>query len=1164
VSPTVRAPATADEAKPYFDSREPARTSGRAAALGSKVRTAQTDLRRSLGGEAVVDVDALTGTPRVIQRLDGTITGPAGGDPAAIARGWVRANRAAMGLSEGDVDGLELVERTTTPGDRLTHLRFQQRYRGVPAFDNGLRISLDSSGRILSVSGSPLSDPTVASTRPEVGPRAALRALQRNVGVAGQAEVRSGPEGPRRETTFAGGDFARLVLFGAADGARLAWHVTYQATSTAYYDAVVDANTGAVLYRQNLTKFADATVFPDYPGAENDPNPDKAAANAPRDVDFAALGWLAPGANQLKGPFAHVYTDINDDNTPQPSELIHPSSGDDFLYPFTEFAQPPGEDDACEWDPPAPPGWVPPIGKTARCSWDPTAPASWQVNREQTSTQAFYFANVFHDHLARPTIGFTDATDGFGGNGSGQQDDFVELNANDGADTAGDGGPDGDHINNANMSTPPDGQSPLMQNYLFAFNPAAFFTFRNINGDDDASTVWHEYTHGLSNRLVVNDDGSGALSSPHSGAMGEAWSDWYALDLLHRDGLEIDNINRPGEVDIGVYSDAVFTSTRFSPADCPPNAITPFCPGGISTGIGGYTFGDFGKVFVGPEVHSDGEIWLQTLWDLRTALLLATGSEQVASNRSERLVTEAMRLSPPEPSFLDERNAILAADQGITGGNLRDLIWRVFAGRGMGFYASVADSSDVTPIEDFNVPPDPDAPTATVSGTVTSADTGLPLEGITVGFGGHTTDPTFPDTLSDTTDADGHYSFEAPAGRYGELVFKGAAGFDQISVESVNLSPDENEVHDESMRRDWAASKGGATIEGSDDTGGPFGCGLAQVIDQSQGAGWSPFNPDSADPDNPHAGPPTATITLPRPVDISTVGMDPSNTCGDDPSATTKDYRIETSTDGTNFQVAKEASFTPEDRARLNMVTLNANSTGVVKIRLTLLSPQSAGPGDSGADFIDFSEFEVFGGPPNALPAGTLQASPSSVALGAPVSFDASSFTDADSKITGYDWDFDSDGTVDRTTAEPQTEFTYDRAGDFNATVAVKDFRGGAGTATAAVKVKPGPAVDIPKKGRKGKFKIEITCGSPPCDVNGKLELNFNTARKLNRRGLKIAKFKGTQGSESHRFTLKVPKDVRRDAKDIGLKRLKVRTTVKVSDSAGHTTRARGKTKVGI
>jgi hypothetical protein len=450
-----------------------------------------------------------------------------------------------------------------------------------------------------------------------------------------------------------------------------------------------------------------------------------------------------------------------------------------------------------------------------------------------------------------------------------------------------------------------------------------------------------------------------------------------------------------------------------------------------------------------------------------------------------------------------------------------------------------------------------------VTGTVTDADTGLPLGGISVGFGGHTTDPGFPTTLADSTDANGQYSIQAPAGDYGELVFKGSAGFDQISVEHVSLEGGETETHDASMHRDWAAASGGATVTSSDDSGAPFGCGDDQLIDQSLGAGWSPFNPDSTDPGNPHAGPPTATITLPRPVDIASLAMDPGNTCGDDPSATTKDYRVLTSTDGTTFQVAHEGSFLPEDAHRLNTVPLTQNNTGVVAVRLVMLTPQSDGPGDSGADFIDFSELEVFGGPPNALPQGSLAATPATVSLGTPVTLTAS-FTDADSLITGYEWDFDGDGTVDRTTDGPSTDYTYPDAGDFDASVAAKDFRGGSGTASAVVSVKPGPAVDLPKKGRKGKFKVEISCGTPPCDFNGKLQLNFNTARKLNRRGLKIAKFDGSTGAESKRFTLKVPKQVRKAARKAGIRKLKVRTTVVVADSAGISTRARGKVKVGV
>ena len=54
-----------------------------------------------------------------------------------------------------------------------------------------------------------------------------------------------------------------------------------------------------------------------------------------------------------------------------------------------------------------------------------------------------------------------------------------------------------------------------------------------------------------------------------------------------------------------------------------------------------------------PETHADGEVWLETLWQLRQTLGAPT---------TEALVTAAMELSPPGPSFLDMRNAILQAD----------------------------------------------------------------------------------------------------------------------------------------------------------------------------------------------------------------------------------------------------------------------------------------------------------------------------------------------------------------------------------------------------------------------------------------------------------------------------------------------------------------------
>ena len=111
------------------------------------------------------------------------------------------------------------------------------------------------------------------------------------------------------------------------------------------------------------------------------------------------------------------------------------------------------------------------------------------------------------------------------------------------------------------------------------------------------------------------------------------------------------------------------------------------------------------------------------------------------------------------------------------------------------------------------------------------------------------------------------------------------------------------------------------------------------------------------------------------------------------------------------------------------------------------------------------------------------------------------------------------------------------------------------------MEVKGGPTVKVPKKGKKGKLKLTVSCGAPPCDFKGKLELSYNTARKLNRRGLKIAKFKGTTGEETHTFTLKVPKGVRRAADEAGIAPLKVRVTVNVTDAGGLATSAKHSVK---
>ena len=246
----------------------------------------------------------------------------------------------------------------------------------------------------------------------------------------------------------------------------------------------------------------------------------------------------------------HAFSDLDDDDVADAGEEVGPG----FSHPI-----------------------VPAAGCDAErlCSWTGSG-TTWQANREQDTVQAFYLANRFRDHLA--TLGF----DGFSGA------DRVLVHTMDGAAT----GPDGDHANNANMFTPPEGESPIMQMYLWR-SP-----FRTVSSGSDAAVLFHEYTHGLSNRLVVDADGVGALNTAQAGAMGEGWSDWYAQDFLVGQFPALDT-GVAGEVDMGAYVDAS-SRLRTSALDCPVGASPVACPGRGAAGSGGYTYGDFGRVLGRP------------------------------------------------------------------------------------------------------------------------------------------------------------------------------------------------------------------------------------------------------------------------------------------------------------------------------------------------------------------------------------------------------------------------------------------------------------------------------------------------------------------------------------------------------------------------------------
>jgi hypothetical protein len=319
------------------------------------------------------------------------------------------------------------------------------------------------------------------------------------------------------------------------------------------------------------------------------------------------------------GNNAEAYLDTNADNLPDANNGTNLSNGhatsptQNFTFPFSTTVDP-------------------------------------RTQQAAVVTNLFYFNNVMHDFSYR--LGFTETsgnfqTNNFGRGGTGN--DSVRAEAQDGSGT-----------NNANFATPPDGQRPRMQQFLFTA-PAP-----DRDSSLDSDVVYHEYGHGISNRLIGN--GSTALQGTQSGAMGEGWGDYWAT-TINNDGVmgEYVTVNATRGVRRAAYT---------VPAAAVHDSYADVCAGGC-------------------EVHNDGEVWAATLWDLRT---------QLGASVTDRLVLNGMKFTPTRPSFLNARDGILQADQNQNGGANRCAIWAVFARHGMG--VSAVGNDGTTHTAATNVPTD--------------------------------------------------------------------------------------------------------------------------------------------------------------------------------------------------------------------------------------------------------------------------------------------------------------------------------------------------------------------------------------------------------------------------------------------------------------------------
>lgn len=642
-----------------------------------------------------------------------------------ILRAFLTENSGLIGVDEDEFGVLTTVADYSNPDGNLSFVEFSQEINRIPVFRGEVKAAFTRDRELVRVVNNLAPGINRNSVSTEFG--SSTRAVELAAVFANAPPHGLEPsEVTEKRVVFGSGDNATIaekMYFPVEHAVAVAaWRVAIWGPVNAFY-VIVDAKTGTLLWRKNVTEdqtqpatysvYANPNAmvhvadspFPFTPGPTAPTGAQGAGisrssitriGNEPP-YQFNSLGWIADGGSVTDGNAIQAGLDRDGTDGIDPNSEAT-SATRNFSYSYSPF-----NPNTNTGDQPVP------------------APQTYPGSAYQqgTVTQLFYISNWFHDELYR--LGFTEQAKNF------QNDNFGRGGSS--GDRVRAEGQDSNGFNNANFSTFADGIRPRMQMYLWA-GPTP-----DIDGNLDADVVIHEYAHGLSNRLHGNASG---LTMNMSRGLGEGWSDFYGHAMLSEPTDAINSIHTTGGYDtyLGVSG---YTNNYYYGIRRFPKAVMSF------TGVNGrphnpLTFADAdqsqldvsdGAFARGPygsdnadAVHNLGEIWSSALWEVRARMINRLGWA-VGNRKVLQLVTDGMKLAPLAPTFITERDAILAAAHASSppteaAADVAD-IWAGFAVRGIGASASVQVNG--TGLGDARVTQAFDLPNITQIQPITFSDT---------------------------------------------------------------------------------------------------------------------------------------------------------------------------------------------------------------------------------------------------------------------------------------------------------------------------------------------------------------------------------------------------------------------------------------------------------
>ncbi|WP_035957833.1 M36 family metallopeptidase [Bryobacter aggregatus] len=551
-----------------------------------------------------------------------------------------------------DAPGIYLAKEYQSAHNGVTHRVYQQRFQGIEVYGAAWVVNLDSNGEILNSAGTFYPDPGSVALPSQAtafeSVRSAIRAVNPKLAerYAPLLSAKASAKGLRFAAASLGEDIdAELVWYPIRGALQPAWKfLITDEDGVNSFTTIVESATKMLLHNLPNTDFfqAKGLVF-ERESPQPNPTPGIRLTAAPpyvnRSVQPFPSSWVA--TNQTVGN-----NTITGQNLLGQSFITNPrvtsSTGLDFSFPLE-------------------------LGSGA---------GAGTLYPDASNTNLFYWVNRAHDlHYEN---GFDEAAGNF------QQDNF------------GKGGTGGDPVlaythygaqsvdravyNNAFFSSrgSQDGGAAMLAMYLGSSGRGGYLT----DGALDAGVIIHEYTHGVSRRLANN-----VYSTFQGAAMGEAWSDFFGLEYTLPQGSPAN-----GTYLVAEYFDQTWGTGDFRTR---PYSTDPT--------VNSLTFANLGQVIAYPEVHADGEIWMEALWEARANLIAQLG-EAEGRRRIRLLVLDGMKLMPPQGTMIDARDAILLADRVDFKGESQSQLWAAFAKRGLGALAYTSGGNTVHVHPSFAIP----------------------------------------------------------------------------------------------------------------------------------------------------------------------------------------------------------------------------------------------------------------------------------------------------------------------------------------------------------------------------------------------------------------------------------------------------------------------------